>query len=226
LIYLICSLMRSGSSLLCDLLTRTRLAATPTEWGNHWVLEQFGIDEPGCFPLTAKYVREMVVKYSQSGVWGMKYPSHTYRDQIARFQVESYFPEKPRYIYLKRENHIQQAISAAKAGETGKWYADQKFETGRPNKVTPQYARWKIDYFIRQFEQDEALWETYFRKLKIDPLRLTYEELTADRQATIVKVLEFLDVSVPTDFVLPETVMVKQADRVNAHWEELYKQGS
>jgi LPS sulfotransferase NodH len=52
-----------------------------------------------------------------------------------------------------------------------------------------------------------------------------YEELVADRLRILRGVLEFLGVSIPPDFQVPDTHLKKQADSLSNEWLEKFRRG-
>lgn len=214
--------MRSGSTLLCRLLEGAG-AGRPGEYFNGRYMMQFGIPERGCGNGNKrKYVSGLVDKYSVSGVFGMKVLFGSVAAEVLSLTLEDIYPERPRYIFLDREDRVMQAISAAKLAQTGVWI-DGQVEAGTGK--APVYDRGLISYYVGQLEREDLAWGRYFERMKIDPCRVTYEELVADNAGTIRRVLEYLGVDVPDGWTCPETTMRKQADATSAEWVARYEAG-
>jgi|WetSurSiteA1Bulk_404760.scaffolds.fasta_scaffold80138_1 trehalose 2-sulfotransferase len=218
-IYLVCTTMRTGSSLFCSYLADTGLAGNPLDYSNKFYLRQFGVDEPGCQPLTPEYVQQMIDKYTVNDVFGMKLPYQAVIKELADNTLNNLFPTQPMYIYVTRNDKLKQAISLSRAVQTTKFYSTQipAFE------VKEQYSRTEIDAFLRQLETHEYVWRSYFENNHIDPLLITYEALVSNPLQTIKTTLNFIGVKLPKDFALPPARLEKQADSINEEWEKLYK---
>jgi LPS sulfotransferase NodH len=222
MIYLICCTMRSGSTLMCQLLEVVG-AGKPGEYFNGRYMMQFGMPERGCGNGNKrKYVDGLIEQYSVNGVFGMKVLFGSVAKEVSSLTLEDIYPERPRYIFLDREDRVMQAISAAKLAQTGVWI-DGQVEAGTGK--APVYDRGLISYYVGQLKREVTAWERYFERMQIEPCRVTYEELCADQAGTMRRVLEFLGVSVPEEWTCPETTMRKQADQVSAEWEARYEAG-
>lgn len=118
-----------------------------------------------------------------------------------------------RWIRLRREDRLGQALSWARARQTGRWAAHRD---GRP----PVYRRGAIDRALSRIETGEAFWEQ--RLAGHDVLELTYEALTAEPLATVNRVLDWLGED-PVDAVsLP---LARQADATSDAWRARYLAG-
>ena len=120
--YIVCSMPRSGSSLLCDVLAGTELAGAPTEYLDLNQMEAFqrewevsGLEEY----LAALRDR----KTSPNGVFGLKAHFHQLRDVLGERDLDAEFPGL-RFVYIRRRDHVRQAVSWARANQTGQWASD------------------------------------------------------------------------------------------------------
>jgi trehalose 2-sulfotransferase len=224
-IYLFCTTMRTGSSLLCSYLADMKLAGNPLDYSNKFYLRQFGITEPGCQPLTPEYVQQMIDKYTVNDIFGMKLPYAAVRKEIQSDALECLFPDKPLYIYVTRHDKLKQAISASRGMQTHRWYSNQIDFGMKLPPIQERYNRSEIDMFLRQFDEQETEWESYFERNQINLLTITYEALTANPKRVIKQVLSFIGVKIPKSFELPPTRLEKQADGLSDEWEQKYKVG-
>jgi LPS sulfotransferase NodH len=66
-------------------------------------------------------------------------------------------------------------------------------------------------------------WKTYFWEKRIEPLLVMYEDLVSGTREIIVETLNYLEIEVPKDFVVPESPLKRQANLVNDDWLMRYK---
>ena len=218
--YMICSQPRSGSSLLCEVLANTLHAGMPAEYlrpdrmamlKRRWDVET--LDD---------YLRALVErKTSPNGVFGLK----AHWGQYARTFGEgdwsgnwsNLFPGF-RFIHVRREDHLRQAISLVRALQTGSWST----VTG-PENAPAVFDREDIARKIARVESEEAGWEQLFERNGIAPHRISYEELADSPERTARGVLEFLGVELPAGFRFDPPLMERQADELSEQWVARYR---
>jgi LPS sulfotransferase NodH len=215
---MICSMQRSGSTLLVHMLADTMLAGAPAEYlmqeviemlKRRWDIERFD-----------DYLRELLArKTSPNGVFGVKAQWEQYALAIGERDPKSLFPDM-RFIHLRREDRVRQAVSWVRALQTQRWFAVD----GR-DRATPEFDRERITKIARRIAKGEAAWESTFERHGITPYRLTYEELAAAPVPTARAVLEFVGVEVP-DALLANVPMQRQADELSEEWVARYLEES
>jgi LPS sulfotransferase NodH len=135
--------------------------------------------------------------------------------------LRSFLPDL-RIIWLKRENMAARAISHFRARQTGVWYLPaSKPETG-PLKPVPESDIGEIHnlYCLGGFQQ--ASWQRFFEEQELSPHCVSYEELVENRDATVRRVLQFLDI--PSEQVrIPDPRSAIQSDTLSKEWEERYR---
>ncbi|MCA8899912.1 MAG: hypothetical protein KDA53_01540 [Hyphomonas sp.] len=85
------------------------------------------------------------------------------------------------YIDLRRRGFVAQAFSFARARKSGKWHNLE----GPPPEVSDADV-WRMIGGIIRYEQRIDAW---YARNRIEPLRLVYEDLLADRHAVILRIL-------------------------------------
>ena len=126
----------------------------------------------------------------------------------------------PLYIYLSREDKVAQAVSLQKATQTGLWHVapdGSELERLAPHR-DPAYDREAIGHLVKELEVQDNAWREWFDAHGIEPLRLTYEELSHDPLAGLRTVLAKLgaDTSLASR-VIPKTA--KLADVQSENWK-------
>jgi LPS sulfotransferase NodH len=215
--YIVCSLPRSGSSLLCDVLASTELAGAPTEYFDRNQMEAFaqewqvsGLDDY----LTALRAK----KTSPNGVLGLKAHFHQLRDVLEGRNLDAEFPGL-RLVYVRRRDHVRQAISWARAIQTGQWASDHAAAATKP-----RFDATEIGRLIDQVESEELLWEQLFERRGEEPLRFEYEDFAADPGPAVRSVLELVGVDPGAEYQPPAPTISRQADVLSEDWVRRYRQ--
>jgi len=128
------------------------------------------------------------------------------------------------YIYLWRDDKTAQAVSAVKAMQTGLWHVASD-GTELERTAPPKKAVYDADQIGREIAGLTAYnlkWENWFKQEMLEPLRVTYEELSDNPSNTLVRILDRLglDRNVAKK-VLP--AVSKLADKTSREWIERYQ---
>lgn len=229
--YVIASVQRSGTHLLCNILRSTGVAGSPQEyflskpgetWENRWGA-----------PSRDAYVQQILRQNTTTnGVFGtvvmwsyfermvqMLQEIPVYRNLNAAPVLAAVFGN-PKYIWMRRRNHVDQAVSWAIACQTGLW-AQTREEKLEP-RAPPKFDFKVIDEWCNRIAAHEAGWENYFRENQIQPLVLYYEDLVASHRAGAERVLEFLGLPIPPGMEIPPPTLEKQATRISKEWATRY----
>ncbi len=111
-----------------------------------------------------------------------------------------------------RRDRVRQGISLWRAIQTWSWRHE-------PNADHPEpvFHRGAIEHLARLLDDEDAAWERFFGEAGVEPVRVVYEDLTADPQGTIARVLEALDLPVPAG-AGTRTALARQADELSEDW--------
>jgi trehalose 2-sulfotransferase len=125
----------------------------------------------------------------------------------------------PKYIWLRRRNRVEQAISWSIACQTRVW--TQKTGEKPQPRVVPKFDAKVIDEWLKRIEMHEAGWANYFRENHIEPLVLFYEDLVSCNRGSAEHVLQFLGLPAEAAAgVVPSTF--KQANEISEQWTAAY----
>lgn len=241
--YIICTSPRSGSTLLCRLLSEVGNAGLPDSHFHEPSLEKwlgyygFRKDEFSTQKDALKAIFHSAYELGKGvgQVFGLRLQRHSFNFFIEQLNIlypsisddklliEAAFG-RTLFIHLTRENKLDQAISFVKAEQTGLWHkAPDGTELERlsePKELV--YDAAAIAAQLELSEQMEAEWEAWFAKEQIKPLRITYDELSAAPYATLVRVLQTLGLAhEPKVEVTPP--VARLADATNKQWAERFK---
>lgn len=240
--YIICTSPRSGSTLLCHLLRATGVAGYPQshfhrpdlqDWLNSYGLDRGGYDTH-LDALRAALSAGIARGKGQGDLFALRLQRHSF--PYFMNQLGLLFPDLPndrarietafgrcQFIHLTRENKLDQAISYVKADQTGLWHKGpdgREIERLAP-PADPVYDASAITTQYDEFIQMDRAWRLWFDAQNIQPLRITYDALSADPFGVRAQVLDVLGVTyaAPVDEIPP---VAKLADATNAEWARRY----
>jgi LPS sulfotransferase NodH len=214
--YLVCSIPRSGSSLLCELLAGTGLAGAPAEFfhpDKMALLERrWGVDT------LDGYLRELLArKTSPNGVFGTKAHWGQYKPLFGDSDPGEIMPN-PRVVLITRRDRLRQAVSWVRALQTLKWT-----NTDGPRVERPAvYDHEQITQKLARIDREEENWESLCERHGLVPHRVVYEDFVEAQEDTVRAVLDLLGVEAPADLHLPSPVLDRQADELSDEWVERY----
>ncbi len=189
---------RCGSTVLSNALTEAGLGR-PTEYFQYPYSEQspFGVTPGERF---AENFETLVRDRSVNGIFGSKimHDHRAHLDDWLASSVDGYATlddilPNHRWVYVRRENSIKQAVSLYIADETGVWH----MPTGSESHTSSPEVRY--DFFailtkLMMLLSHEANWDAYFDKTGIQPLRVTYESLMASPSDFFLTMADYLNV--------------------------------
>ncbi len=241
--YIVGATPRSGSTLLCDLLTETGVAGQPNSYFRRedisWWAEQFGVssvDWRNEHDFDQAYL-VAVLRRGTDGtrVFGLRLMWESVADLSKR--LDSFYPSldsdsarfraafgTPVYVHLSREDKVAQAVSLLRAEQTGLWHVNadgterERLKTGE----APVYSAHDLSRLVTMLEEHDRCWIRWFHEQDIDPLRITYERLSAEPQATLEIVLSAFGMDpVIAEAVEPRTA--KLAKRESHEWARRFR---
>jgi trehalose 2-sulfotransferase len=237
--YLVCTNPRSGSWLLSDGLAATSVAGNPREWFNvaeehqqtmHWRGQYFA---PSC----ERYLRHVLTLGTTSnGIFAVKFHYYQFADLAGRMAKLDHFrglsvPERisaafrcPKYIWLLRTDKARQAISYYRAYSSGGWWLlDAPTMASRGNhRREPAFDPLAIGEIERTLLQNEMRWRSYFAAAGVEPLVVTYEELSGAYVTVLRRVLEWLGVPAAGEIPIRAPRLMRQADGKTEEWLARY----
>ncbi len=235
--YLVGATPRSGSTLLCGLLSSTGVAGRPESYFRRQSIrayaDEWDVPQRGDGPVEMEqYVRAAVAAGSTpNGVFGARIMWGTMTeltDALATAQrdhpasavqllTRAFGPT--RFLHLRRIDTVAQAVSWARAEQTRYWHpGDEADGTGQE----PSFDRDLIAELVHTLHAHEAAWQEWFASQGLTPYELTYEDLAEDPIGVTESVLDHLGLVLPPD----RTIAVRdhrQADDLNADWIARYR---
>lgn len=241
--YIICGTPRTGSTLLCDLLTSTGRAGAPhsfyrrqdiLEWAEDWGLPARGTMSESDFNV-AYLSAAIAAGRGGTGIFGLRLMRENLDELSAILdQIHPGLPSdmarfekafgRVLYIHLSRQDKLAQAISLVKAEQTGLWHVapdgTEIERVGPPQE--PRYDFERIKGEVSQLEACDTAWNTWFTQQGIAPLRIGYERLAGNPAAELICICEALGVQSPNvDDVKPG--VARLSDMMSLDWIRRYR---
>jgi len=129
----------------------------------------------------------------------------------------SAFP-RLRFLRIVRRHKLRQALSTARALQTGLW----KVQKGKSILREPEFDPDLIEQSLHEAERHEKIWDDFFRRIEIKAFKVEYEKLCHDYKETIHAVLNFLTIKLPAGAHVGPPVTTRQADEISRTWEERF----
>ncbi|WP_325598976.1 Stf0 family sulfotransferase [Nocardioides sp.] len=229
--YILCATPRTGSTFLCSLLASTGVLGRPESyfrepdevaWATRFGLETAG-NQVRSYEAFVDSVRDAAT--TENGVLGARIMWGSLDRLVggigrARRQSDSTTLQAAlgplAFVHLVREDVVGQAVSWARAEQSGYWHQGDVIR--RP--VAPDVAR--MVALVKTIQDHNASWQAWFATNDLRPCVLTYEALTSDPGAAVGAIADLVGATIPPAW-RPGIVHRKQADEVNAEWAELLR---
>ena len=224
LTYMLATIPRSGSSWFGHMLWQTGCLGAPLEYINfdagHY---SFARGAPAQQDQLWRSVQRR--RTSPNGVFGFKcftMQLDTLRDgNPALFQAVMsavFSSDPPKIVYLERRDRVAHAISYARATIRGVWRKEQE-GAGAP---TAEYSQAAMENAERGIEIQSVAWENMFRNMRIEPLRLWYEDAVARPDEAAGRVAAYLGVTIDPAAVVNIPGVERQAQGEAQAWVAQY----
>lgn len=243
--FFVCHTLRSGSTLLCDALSTTGVAGHAEEYfpercsdGEIFVTTGAALKDPDTWrsdwastPFEQCMDRVLTSGTTPNGVFASKvkwfnmpYLSEMLGTPPERSglslaeRLDSRFPNL-RYVWVTRRDKVRHAVSLVKARQSAQWKA-MSAPPHRSDAVDYNFN--VVDLALRRIVHEECAWEEYFTHTGITPSTVVYEDLVRNYASTVRRLLEDLEIELPSEYAFPAPRVHKQADAVSEEWVERY----
>jgi LPS sulfotransferase NodH/glycosyltransferase involved in cell wall biosynthesis/Flp pilus assembly protein TadD len=227
----VCGTPRSGSGLMCEALWNTGLA------GRAVVPSDFGL----CLPRADGPVRSMEAEDIARAIEERASPNGMFAAPFSLQQIENLLHAlslvvgcehtdagtllrgafaDPRFVWVNRRDKLRQAISWARAVQSGVWTT--RFHSARFVADRPAYDSGAIRQRLLEIDEQEARWRALFQSVQVVPTVVAYEDLVRNYEGTARRMLASLDISTPRDLVFGERRLVRQADALTDKWAQRF----
>lgn len=243
--YFICCDARTGSSLLAGVLRMSGIAGKPFEYFGEAEIDKPWMRRDEMYvPDEEKFVdfrswRDYIVRAGSEygGIFAASLHWFQLGHALATFAREpgdearlrpveifrGFFPQI-RFVWLRRDNLVAQAISHYVAISTGMW--GQRADRAAPQRSIESEAPYhfpEIDRLVRHAKTGEDGWRAVLADARESTLELTYEQLAGDIDAAVRKIFDHVGVSFGAASV-PEPVLRKQSTVWSRELERRYRE--
>lgn len=167
---------RTGSEFLCQLMGATGVLGRPSEYLNTYWMRCFIADYPD--DVAAQVAIAHQVGTTANRCFSMKVHLLQLERLLTGSRVEAAFPA-PVFVRVYRRDLLAQAISLYRARYSGQYHAYV------PPTRALDFDGAAIRALMIELAQGKARWELYFTRNGVQPLKLAYEDLVTDPDATI-----------------------------------------
>ncbi len=211
--YIICDTPRSGTTLLCDLLTETGIAGHPDSFfrleSRQWWAEHLNVSTEkwvGTSAFSQQFLSAVLQEGTgQTSVFGMRLMWRDFDSLIKG--LDNIYPGiandkmrlseafgSTRFVHLTREDKVAQAISRFKAEQSGLWHinTDGTERERLSPESNPAYDAQAISSLVSEYKKHDTAWNNWFTEQNIQPIRIKYEKLAIDPQGTLAKTMSAL----------------------------------
>jgi LPS sulfotransferase NodH len=209
---LVCTSPRSGSNHLAGLMAAAELG-NPQEWfGGRRILQLPNYpQDPG-----SQVLRAVKDGRSDSGIYAVKLFASQFSRVAKTVDLPASLP-KLRYIRLTRVDVLGQAISWARARQSG------RFRSTEADQKKPRYDGKAIADSLEKVVLENLAWDVWFAKNGLSFLSLTYEDLVEEPLTCLEKVASLVDAK---RFSKPEPHLNSgleiQRDAISEEWRERF----
>lgn len=217
--YIIASSERSGSTYLAMMLWATGMLGAPWEYLNYdsemkfmaQRLQPSSVDD---------YFRQVVsLRTSANGVFGLKAHYHHFAKVVEHCPSLLDRLPPPRFIVITRSDRLGQAISLARAIQTGAWSSHAVASR------EPAYDRGLIEKCLVKVKLQADGWTRWLAERAITPLVVDYEDLVSAPRTVLDRVRTFIE---PPAHAMQERIELpevrRQGDDTNAEWARRFQE--
>src|ERR1700680_227051 len=126
-----------------------------------------------------------------------------------------------RFIYLRRDDVVAQAVSWLRAEQTNIWFETSVSHDQQPVQQ-PLFDHHQIEELHQLIIEHNAAWQHWFGTVGVEPHQVRYEDLDRDPVATTQRVLDYLEIELPVGRDV-EVRHRRLAYQLNAQWIEHYR---
>jgi LPS sulfotransferase NodH len=229
--YVLFATPRTGSYLLCEVLTATGVAGRPTEYlAAGWRRSAAAHNIDLLADLSSYLALAIRNEATPNGVFGIKATWRQFDELSDRLRPRTRSRDRHdladelaarcghvEFAWIRRRDKVRQAVSFWRALQTGEWsrYSGPDPMPGAPSAA---YDFGAIRELGRQIEEDEASIQAYLDHRNARHLEVWYEDLSRAPERIAARVLEHLGLPMPARMTYPASRLVRQADAITDAW--------
>jgi trehalose 2-sulfotransferase len=130
---------------------------------------------------------------------------------------------RPRFVWVRREDVVRQAVSLWRAMQTQSWRDDSGDGPGAGGAPEPRYCFPALRHLVARLSDHDARWSVLLAHSGAPVLEIGYDDLTSDLPGAIARTLEHIGVRAPGDRPAAPPAMRRQADELSEAWVAAYE---
>lgn len=224
--YLLATVPRTGSTWFSHLLWRTGCLGAPLEYLNFEPLGPYYFAARSGEQQLLLWQSLLHRRTSPNGVFGLKaFPMQMQALQdgnptLLNQVLETVLPRSRarKVVFLGRRDRVAHAVSHARATLSGVWRSEQEKDGG----AQVRYSQTAVDNARQGLDLLLSTWESMFKDLQIEPLRLWYEDVVENPDAAVRQVADHVGVTLDpaAEVAVPE--IRRQAQDDAQTWAKLH----
>jgi LPS sulfotransferase NodH len=220
--YVLCFVERSGSTMLTDVMKRTKLLGRPTEYVNPRGPMYYELKKYPAKSLPQYFNKLRHSCSSPNGVFGMKTIFEDFKPLLDAGLVSTLLGT-PSFIYLTRKDVVLQAISSYLARKRDFWHSSDRTMTANVgvnfDDIVVEFDRDAVIRLVDRFLNERTTWERFFCLYGIEPLRIEYEDLVPGKISHEIKrICEHVGIEPSFSEMNISTSLEILRDERNAEW--------
>lgn len=209
---------RSGSNMLCFSLIQTGVVGVPLEYFNH-VGEMRAFQKRICETYTVFHYLNALMnrRATANGVFSLKLHFHQLATSLQMNPLHEFLPNC-QYVYLHRKDKIRQAISSYIAYQSNQWFSLH------PDDKVPEvvYSHDGIKRHLMEVMKSQNSWASYFKKYRLRPIVLTYEDMIQDFTQAVRGLFTDLGIQCDDEKIPSLPLTRSQSSARNEEWKKRF----
>lgn len=211
--YAICTVVRSGSTWLTELLRTTEVLGNPNEYFSTDMMQRARRKYPS--DRLAQIGLVLSEGMTPNNIYGLKVFPRQF-DLLSNEVLWTEHLPNLQFIHLERRDILGQAISRVRAHQTQQWRAEHEAA------ADPVYDAEEIWQSLRFVARQQARWRLFFGRSGLNPLHLVYEDILKDPQGTVDAIAALVGLD-PAPKVNVDLIKIEvQRDETSADWRERF----
>lgn len=212
--YALCSIPRSGSHFLGHLLHAAGCFGYPLEYFNPLNFPEWRRRAKAAGSADAVTFLESK-RTSPNGCFGIKLHYDHLPAAVNRIGLSELL-DGWRFVLLRRNDILAQAISWERAAQTRAWRSEMA------RRASARYDRAAIAYRLGQVLAQNEGWQRFMVEMGVEPLELAYEDVVADPGGAIRRIADLLDVEPSPGLEVRSPPTAIQRSRTSDEWRERF----
>ena len=125
--------------------------------------------------------------------------------------------DRPRYVWVRRGDVVRQAVSLCVRCRRSRGATTAPTARGWR---APRYSFAALRHLVERLTEQDARWRDLLDSVPV--LEISYEQLTADLPNAIRRTLVHISVPLPSEALVPQPAMRRQADELSEAWVAAY----